>query len=449
MLVNGLRLQLALFYVLLSLPALLLIERVVFGWKFEHMLQQLDDGRVDALLAQEARVLARELRQPDALDAERLRLRLENLVLRLERPRESLGTSAAFVLLELTPHPFEAALRLPNAATVQAGAAPSPAPSWVRRHWRQAFAAPGGEAELVLELAVPSPWRASLETLSFEWRLAVAYLLVFLLGSAAFLRWRVLQRVSRMADAAGAWARGDFGMVLDDRSGDELGRLSRALDRMALDVQAMVDARASLASLEERQRLARDLHDTVKQKAFALALQLAAARDSAGSPKAARCLADAQTLVAEIQAELAQLLHERRAGAEPDAALSARMDLVPELARRIDDFARRSGLRCECALPTSCPLPVEVAETALRVFDEAASNIWRHAAATEVRIELTRDAADFDMRIEDNGRGFVIGEGRGMGLDSMQARARGIGARLEIDSRPGEGTRLRLHVGAA
>lgn len=444
MLVNGLRLQLALFYVLLSLPALLLIERVVFGWKFEHMLQQLDDGRVDALLAQEARVLARDVQQQGQPDAERLRLRLENLVLRLERPRESLGTSAAFVLLELTPHPFAVALRLPNAGPVQAGAAPSPGSSWVRRHWRRTFATPGGEAELVLELAVPSPWRASLETVSFEWRLAVAYLLVFLLASAAFLRWRVLQRVSRMADAAGAWARGDFALVLDDRSGDELGRLSRALDRMALDVQAMVDARASLASLEERQRLARDLHDTVKQKAFALALQLAAARDSAGSPKAARCLADAQTLVAEIQAELAQLLHERRAGAEPDTTQAARMDLAPALARRIDDFARRSGLRCQRELPTQCPLPVDVAETALRVFDEAASNVWRHADASEVRIQLTCEAACFSLSIEDNGRGFVLGEGNGMGVDSMQARARGIGARLDIDSRAGEGTHLRL-----
>jgi signal transduction histidine kinase len=125
------------------------------------------------------------------------------------------------------------------------------------------------------------------------------------------------------------------------------------------------------------------------------------------------------------------------------------MDLAPALARRIDDFARRSGLRCRRELPTQCPLPVEVAETALRVFDEAASNIWRHAAASEVCIALTSDAAGFDMRIEDNGRGFVIGEGRGMGLDSMEARARGIGARLEIDSRPGEGARLRLHGGAA
>src|SRR5690606_17656928 len=221
--VKGLRLQLAVFYILLSLPALLLIERAVFGWKFGNMLRQLGDGRVEALLRQEA----------DAFDGamaagarrEELQLRLQRLVLRLERPRESLGTSAAFVLLELTPHPFEARLRANAGERVAAGTPRQPGPDWLRRSWSVPLPERPGRERLLLDvdLAVPTPGRLSLEAVSFEWRLAVAYLLVFLLGSAWFLRWRVLGRISRMAEAAGAWARGDFSVVLADRSRDELG----------------------------------------------------------------------------------------------------------------------------------------------------------------------------------------------------------------------------------
>lgn len=463
---SGLRLQLALFYVLLSLPALLVIERAVFGWKFENMLMQLDDGRVEQLLARE--VVALDAARVSGARAEELELRLRNLVLRLERPRESLGTSAAFVLLELTSHPFEARLHSSDGQVLVAATA-GPVESaartrsdWVRRAWTAPLPERTGHAPLhiELELAVPTPWKLSLEAVSFEWRLAVAYLLIFLLGSAWFLRWRVLGRVSRMVLAAGAWARGDFSVVLADRSADELGRLAQALDRMATDVQALVGARARLASLEERQRLARDLHDTVKQKAFALSLQLGAARDSASEAARGQRLQEAQSLVGEIQHELSELLQGMR-GVAPDVISAApAADLVPALRRRIDDFARRSGLACEADLPEALMTPAEVVDVALRVLDEALANVWRHAGAGRVRIALHVEAGTWSLTIEDDGRGLgsagELGAGRpigadsllGMGMNNMRERARLIDARFDVSSAPGGGTRLRLEVAA-
>jgi signal transduction histidine kinase len=439
--VKGLRLQLAVFYILLSLPALLLIERAVFGWKFENMLRQLADGRVEALLQHEA-VSIDEAMAAGAREEE-LKLRLQHLVLRLERPRESLGTSAAFVLLELTPHPFEARLRTASGERIAADTPRQDAPDWLHRAWSMPVPDRAGREpwQLDVDLAVPTPWRLSLEAVSFEWRLAVAYLVIFLLGSAWFLRWRVLGRVSRMAEAAGAWARGDFSVALADRNSDELGRLAQALDRMAADVQALVGTRARLASLEERQRLARDLHDTVKQKAFALSLQLSAARDSASETARQQRLQEAQGLMAEIQHELAELLQDMRG--EPSDAL-AEVDLVPALSSRLDDFTRRSGLVGEAALPESVEVPADTADAVLRVYDEALSNVWRHAAARHVRVQLAPLPEGWALSVEDDGRGLGAASRDGMGMNNMRERSRAIGARFEVHGGAGGGTRLLL-----
>lgn len=441
---KGLRLQLAVFYVLLSLPALLVIERAVFGWKFENMLLQLDDGRVERLLRREAEAFDAAL--VSGARAEELQLRLQHLVLRLERPRESLGTSAAFVLLELTPHPFEARVRAGEGEVFSAGTPRVDAPDWLRRAWSMPLPDRLGRGPMHIEidLAVPTPWRLSLEAVSFEWRLAVAYLIIFLLGSAWFLRWRVLGRVSRMAAAAGAWARGDFSVALADRSADELGRLAHALDRMAADVQALVGTRARLASLEERQRLARDLHDTVKQKAFALSLQLAAARDSATEIARQQRLQEAQGLMGEIQHELAELLQDMR-GAPSDAMVGASaVDLVPALSLRLDDFTRRSGLVCEVVLPESLRVAADVADVVVRVLDEALTNVWRHAGAHRVRVVLSAVAEAWSLSIEDDGRGLEFAGHYGMGMSNMRERARSIDAQFEAQNGPAGGTRLRL-----
>ena len=441
---KGLRLQLAVFYILLSLPALLLIERAVFGWKFENMLLQLDDGRIEALLQRETTALDEALAA--GARTEELKLRLQHLVLRLERPRESLGTSAAFVLLELTPHPFEARLRADSGERIAAGTPRQDAPDWLRRSWAMPLPERAGREPLLLDidLAVPTPWRLSLEAVSFEWRLAVAYLVIFLLGSAWFLRWRVLGRISRMAEAAGAWARGDFSVVLADRSSDELGRLAQALDRMAVDVQTLVGTRARLASLEERQRLARDLHDTVKQKAFALSLQLSAASDSASEAARQQRLQEAQGLMAEIQHELGELLQEMR-GESSDAAMrAATMDLVPALSSRLTDFTRRSGLVGEAELPGTVAVPADIVDAVLRVFDEALSNVWRHAAAQHVRVQLSSVPEGWALSVEDDGRGLGAASQDGMGMNNMRERARSIGARFEVRSGAKGGTRLLL-----
>lgn len=427
---RGLRLQLTLFYIALSVPALLLIEQVMLGVQFQRCLAELDDGRVQRVLTREsealAQALARGIAQPEVDQ------RLRRFVLELERPRESLGTRAAYVLLELAPHPFAVSLL---AAGAPAG--DPPVDGMVHRRWSAPL--PDQAGTLVLDLAVPSPWDPFRRTPSFEWPIAVAYLALFLVGSAWFLRRRVLTRIARIDAAAQSWARGDFAPHLVDRSSDELGQLAADLNRMAADLKALFATRAQLATLEERRRLARDLHDTVKQKVFALSLQLAAARvDGGDGARQQQRLSEAAALVEEIQRELGDQLRELREDA------GAAEDLVPELQRRLEDFARRSGLAVQPSLPAQLNLKPAQTETVLRIVDEALANAWRHSGATTVRVDLCRSGPWVELTITDDGRGGARETPLGMGIANMRQRAAGLpGGEFALDSHEDDGTRLR------
>ena len=81
------------------------------------------------------------------------------------------------------------------------------------------------------------------------------------------------RRLNALTSAADSWSQGDFSRLVSDDSGDEIGLLSRRLNRMVQELQTLLETRQELAALEERNRLARDLHDSVKQQVFATAMQ--------------------------------------------------------------------------------------------------------------------------------------------------------------------------------
>jgi signal transduction histidine kinase len=428
---RGLRLQLTLFYLAISIPALLLIEQTILSFKFQRCLSQLDDGRVERVLEREAAELDATLAR--GVGGPEIDQRLRRFVLELERPRESLGTQAAWVLLELTPHPFAATMTddgaAPTLPIIDAG--------MVHRRWTASMPISG--KLLVLDLAVPSPWRHFGRSLSFEWPIALSYLLLFLSGSAWFLRQRVLSRIARIDAAAQAWARGDFAPHLADASSDELGQLARDLNHMAASLKALFATRAQLATMEERRRLARDLHDTVKQKVFALSLQLAAAREGSDSARRQQRLDEAAALVEEIQRELADQLRELREDA------GAAEDLIPALQRRLEDYSRRSGLALDQELPEQLNLSPARTETVLRIVDEALANCWRHSAARRVRVQVRRQQQRIEIEIADDGCGGARESALGMGLANMRQRAESLpDADFSIVSPAGGGTLVRL-----
>jgi len=341
------------------------------------------------------------------------------------------------------------AANAPEFSRARTGGSPQPLPGAERPNRIRRVLAPVRAADgtlrgfLFVELRLPVPWHRFLLDLSLEWPIVLGYLIVFGLASSMFLAAWVTRRLNRVARAASAWSRGDFSDRIDDRSNDELGRLSALLDGMALELKALMRARAQLATLAERQRLARDLHDTVKQKAFALNLQLATARRQLGAHPAAANVAQAERLSQQIQQELVQILDELRAS-------DATAPLIDRLGRRTLEWAQVSGIILDQDLADLPPLPPAMEEAILRITDEALANVLRHSGADRASVALRRDGGDMQLAITDNGHGVSDDAAPGMGLANMRERAQALPqGQFDFDSSPDRGTCVRIRFSIA
>jgi NarL family two-component system sensor histidine kinase LiaS len=247
------------------------------------------------------------------------------------------------------------------------------------------------------------------------------------------------RRLRRLSKTAESWSQGDFSAYVQDNSGDEIGELARRLNQMAEQLQNLVHTRAELATLEERNRLARDLHDSVKQQVFATAMQLAAAQTMLDDdPAAAKShLQEAEQLARQAQQELTGLIQELR-----PAALEGK-GLVDALRGSAEDWSRRTAIVAQVNVSGERQLPLPVEQPLFRVAQEALANVARHSRAQMVTIYLAWQDDTFTMTIADDGRGFdTTSTAYGMGLGSMQERLAQLNGRLTIHSKPGQGSKL-------
>jgi signal transduction histidine kinase len=194
-----------------------------------------------------------------------------------------------------------------------------------------------------------------------------------------------------------------------------------------------------LAVAEERNRLARELHDSVKQQVFATIMQLGAARVLLErDPNAARVhLLEAEQLAQQSGAELSLLIHELRPVALGDKGLVAALQAYAA------DWSRQSKIGADVRARGTCALAPAAEHALVRVTQEALANVARHSQASVVTLdlELATDAAT--LTIADNGCGFDLGAAsRGVGLDSMRERLEALGGRLRVESNPGSGTTI-------
>jgi NarL family two-component system sensor histidine kinase LiaS len=251
------------------------------------------------------------------------------------------------------------------------------------------------------------------------------------------------QRLKRLTAVADQWSHGDFSARAVDRSPDELGQMTQQFNHMAGELQNLIDTRQQLATLEERNRLARDLHDSVKQQVFAISMQLASIRilfkrDAAAAEER---LQKTEKLVRQAQQELTSLIRELRPAAlEGKGLVAALRELLPQWAQQTEIVA---NLRVEGAQT----LAQIVEETLFRVVQEALSNIARHSRATLVQITLSMNSEVVTLTIQDNGQGFDPAHlaHRGVGLHSMQERMQALGGDLQVESSPQRGTVIVAH----
>lgn len=213
-------------------------------------------------------------------------------------------------------------------------------------------------------------------------------------------------------------------------------------DGLMIDITELRERLQEEAAANERSRLARDLHDAVTQTLFSANLIAEALprlwEKDVGEGR--RRLEELRGLTRGVLAEMRTLLFDLR----PSALAEADLD---ELVRRlVEVFTNRTRLPVALSVAGACSLPSEVRVALYRIAQEALNNVARHSRAAQVRVALSCDPGQAGLLIEDDGLGFdpTAPSPGHLGLNIMKERAGGIGALLEIDSRAGQGTRVRV-----
>ena len=216
----------------------------------------------------------------------------------------------------------------------------------------------------------------------------------------------------------------------------------RALRSAYAGLERLRTSESERATLEERARLARELHDGLAQDLWFAKLKHE--RLVPHVPEDQRALATEVTQALDSAiAEAKQAVVTMRAGDERDRPLEELMS------RTVDEFAGRSGVRADFSaadLPTSLAPRTQV--EVLRVLQEALTNVRKHADATVVRVNAELDDDTLRLTVIDNGRGFRPEEtsGDGLGVQGMKERARLMGGDLRVISEPSGGTTVELLV---
>ena len=191
--------------------------------------------------------------------------------------------------------------------------------------------------------------------------------------------------------------------------------------------------------MEERNRLARDLHDSAKQKAFAALAQLGTARGilNGNGERAAPHINEAENLVSDVIQELTFLIQEIYPIALQEKGLAT------TLREYIFEWENRSDARVNFTVRDDRRLPLEIEQALYRVAQEALANVARHSQARHVELSLVYNSDSINLFISDDGQGFDMNtKPYGMGLRSIRERVGSVHGSVQIQSAPGQGTRI-------
>lgn len=232
-------------------------------------------------------------------------------------------------------------------------------------------------------------------------------------------------------------------------SADDLRLLHTIGDMLAIAVErARLYARSTeLGAVEERNRLAREIHDTLAQGLAAVALQLETADALLESDRDALRLRE--TIARALALTRASLEEARRSVLDLRAAPLEGRSLVEALQALVDQTAVPGALQVHMeTVGGSRPLPARVEVGLYRIAQEALTNVARHAQAHTATIRLQVAPDEVRLTVTDDGRGFDpsdVGAGR-HGLTGLAERAKLLGGRLDLESRPGEGSRIEVVI---
>jgi NarL family two-component system sensor histidine kinase LiaS len=291
--------------------------------------------------------------------------------------------------------------------------------------------------------------------------LAAALLLIVGLIPGYLYGGRLKQRIESLTESAYHYERGNFTHRVADSlilANDEIGLMGGHLNEMAKHVErqvaslqklsseksAMADQLKNAAVLEERQRIARDLHDAVSQQLFAISMMTSALQESAdlNTDKVRKRIATVQALAGEAQNEMRALLMQLRPAALEGKGLK---EGVEELLQRYAD-KHDTDIRWE--LEDITGVSKGVMDHLFRILQESMSNVFRHSQASSVIVKLNQANRQIHLKVTDNGTGFdkEAIQTSSYGMKTLKERAIEIGGITEVLSVPGKGTQIHVKI---
>ncbi|HEY6332397.1 MAG TPA: HAMP domain-containing sensor histidine kinase [Blastocatellia bacterium] len=291
-------------------------------------------------------------------------------------------------------------------------------------------------------------WQHVAHGLAYPLIMIVAFAIVGGMGFGIVTARYLVNRLDRISQAAEGWAHGDFTAVATDcHIEDEVGQLSRQLNSMLEELRGFLALKQELATLEERNRLARDLHDTVKQQAFALSMQIGAAQSmlNGDNPNVSARLAEAENLAQQVQHELVSIIEKLRPQDASGKECGPGKEFDVMLREHVARWSRQSGVIAEVKSDRAIVLPSAVEQALFRILQEALANILRHSGASHASVEFSQPAnGRVTLSVTDDGDGFDPSDTNGgIGLKSMRERAEALpGGRLVVEAQRGKGVRI-------
>lgn len=238
------------------------------------------------------------------------------------------------------------------------------------------------------------------------------------------------------------------GQQFDRRYAETLQTVARGV-AIAIDNARLYEQVRQMAVLEERGRLAREMHDDLAQMLGSLSMQAALVDTlltEGRSPEARVRLAELNGTCQRAYESVRELI------ADLHTTVSSGAELLPALEEWLEESRAQGDPEVDLQLDGEAPpLGGEAASQLLRIVQEALTNVRKHAGARRVCVRFTRAGDQAVIAVEDDGQGFrmaeLAGEGvRSFGLQVMRERAQSVGGSLEVDSEPGRGTRVRIRL---
>jgi len=247
--------------------------------------------------------------------------------------------------------------------------------------------------------------------------------------------------------------------LLESRVAERTSALTKTIELLEREMAARAEVERQRTGLlqrivtsqeDERQRIARDIHDSLGQRVTALRLQIAAFKDpNYDREKFEGHVELLMRTALRLDSEVSFLAWELRPAALDDLGL-------PDAAKAyLEEWSHNYKIKSDFGLQGfgSTRMPAEAETHFYRILQEALNNVARHAEATLVNVLLTRGRKEVSLIVEDNGKGFDVskvssdnGSRKGLGLLGMQERAALIGADFELESRANAGTTVFLRL---